>query len=131
MGIATGRFLLDTHVHAQRHAFKFKERGIKPSYSTLAEGMADVDVYDNSPRLLYDMERYGVDMCVLIPAFGMTDELNAEIVKIQNRPDVRQEWAGQGALPMVMTPDEFGRYLNDDVAKWERIVKISGAKADQ
>ena len=30
-----------------------------------------------------------------------------------------------------MTPDEFGRYLDADVVKWERIVKISGAKADQ
>jgi len=34
-------------------------------------------------------------------------------------------------LPMPMTPDEFSRYLNDDIVKWERIVKISGAKADQ
>jgi tripartite-type tricarboxylate transporter receptor subunit TctC len=61
----------------------------------------------------------------------IVSRLNTEITKIQNRPDVRQEWAGQGALPMVMTQDEFGRYLNDDIVKWERIVKISGAKADQ
>ena len=32
---------------------------------------------------------------------------------------------------MVMTPEEFARYLGDDIAKWERIVKISGAKPDQ
>jgi hypothetical protein len=32
---------------------------------------------------------------------------------------------------MPMTPDEFGRYLDADVVKWERIVKISGAKPDQ
>ncbi len=57
--------------------------------------------------------------------------LNAEITKIQNRAEVRQEWEGQGALPMPMTPDEFSRHLNDDIVKWERIVKISGAKADQ
>jgi len=57
--------------------------------------------------------------------------LNTEIAKIQNRPEVRQEWAAQGALPMAMTPEEFGRYLNDDIVKWERIVRISGAKADQ
>ena len=85
MGIARGRFIIDTHVHAQRHAFKFKERGIKPDWKTLAEGMPDVGVYDNTPRLLYDMERYGVDMCVIMPAFGMTDELNTEIIKA--RPD--------------------------------------------
>ena len=81
MGIAKGRFIIDTHVHAQRHAFKFKKRGIKPGFRALAEGMPDVEVYDNTPRLLYDMEVYGVAMCVIIAAFGMTDELNAEIIK--------------------------------------------------
>jgi len=62
---------------------------------------------------------------------AIVGRLNAEIAKIQSRADVRQEWAAQGALPMVMTPEAFGRYLNDDIVKWERIVKISGAKADQ
>jgi tripartite-type tricarboxylate transporter receptor subunit TctC len=57
--------------------------------------------------------------------------LNAEITKIVNRPEVRAEWAKQGASAMVMTPEEFGRYLNEDIGKWERIVKISGAKPDQ
>jgi predicted TIM-barrel fold metal-dependent hydrolase len=81
MGIIRGIFVIDTHVHAQRHAFKFKEHGVKPDYRTLAKGMPLAEVYDNSDRLLYHMERYGVDMCVIQPAFGMTNELNAEIVK--------------------------------------------------
>jgi tripartite-type tricarboxylate transporter receptor subunit TctC len=58
-------------------------------------------------------------------------KLNAEIAKIVNRPEVRAEWAKQGAVPMAMTPEEFARYTADDIAKWERIVKISGAKPDQ
>jgi tripartite-type tricarboxylate transporter receptor subunit TctC len=58
-------------------------------------------------------------------------KLNAEITKIVSRPEVRAEWAKQGAVPMAMTPDEFARYTADDIAKWERIVKISGAKPDQ
>ncbi len=62
---------------------------------------------------------------------AIVNRLNAEIAKIQNRADVRQEWASQGAAPMVMTPEEFGRYLDEDIVKWERIVKISGAKPDQ
>ena len=57
--------------------------------------------------------------------------LNAEIARIVGKPDVRDEWAKQGAVAMTMNPDEFGRYLNDDIIKWERIVKISGAKVDQ
>jgi len=58
-------------------------------------------------------------------------KLNAEITKIVNRPEVRADWAKQGAVPMSMTPEEFARYTADDIAKWERIVKISGAKPDQ
>ena len=61
----------------------------------------------------------------------IVNRLNTEIAKIQNRPEVRQEWLGQGAVPMVMTPEEFGRYLDEDIVKWARIVKISGAKPDQ
>jgi len=32
---------------------------------------------------------------------------------------------------MTMTPEEFGKYIEADIVKWERIVKISGAKPDQ
>jgi tripartite-type tricarboxylate transporter receptor subunit TctC len=61
----------------------------------------------------------------------IVNRLNAEITKIVNRPEVQQEWLKQGAVPMAMTPDEFGRFLAEDIIKWERIVKISGAKPDQ
>ena len=58
------------------------------------------------------------------------DRLNAEIIKIVSRPEVRKTWNEQGAEPMSMTPGEFEKYLNDDIAKWAKVVKASGAKAD-
>jgi tripartite-type tricarboxylate transporter receptor subunit TctC len=62
---------------------------------------------------------------------AIVNRLNGEIRKIVSRPDVRDEWAKQGAVAMLMTPEEFSRYVADDVVKWERVVKISGAKPDQ
>ncbi len=58
------------------------------------------------------------------------DRLNAEIVKIISRPDVKKAWNEQGAEPLSMTPGEFEKYVNDDIAKWAKVVKVSGAKAD-
>lgn len=58
-------------------------------------------------------------------------KLNAEIGRVVSRADVKAEWAKQGATPMVMSIPEFTQYLRDDIEKWARIVKISGAKADQ
>jgi tripartite-type tricarboxylate transporter receptor subunit TctC len=62
---------------------------------------------------------------------GIIRRLNAEITGIVGRSEVRDEWARQGAVAMKMNPEEFGRYIVDDVAKWEKIVRISGAKPDQ
>ncbi len=59
----------------------------------------------------------------------IVDKLNAEIVKIMNRPDVKEAWAKQGAVPMSMSPAEFDKYLRADIEKWAQVVKVSGAKA--
>jgi tripartite-type tricarboxylate transporter receptor subunit TctC len=62
---------------------------------------------------------------------AIVSRLNAAITRIVSRPDLRHAWSLEGAVAMSMTPDEFGRYLADDVVKWERVVRISGAKPDQ
>jgi tripartite-type tricarboxylate transporter receptor subunit TctC len=59
------------------------------------------------------------------------DRLNAEITRAVNAPELKKSWADQGAVPMTMTPEEFGRFMRDDIEKWARIVKVSGAKPDQ
>jgi tripartite-type tricarboxylate transporter receptor subunit TctC len=58
-------------------------------------------------------------------------QANRGTSRIESRPDVRADCEKQGAIPMVMTPEAFGRYLADDIVKWERIVKVSGVKPDQ
>lgn len=59
----------------------------------------------------------------------IVDKLNAEIVKVINRPDVKEAWAKQGAVPMVMSPSEFDAFLRKDVEKWADVVKKTGASA--
>ena len=58
----------------------------------------------------------------------VVDKLNAEIGKILKRPDVEQMWTKQGAVPMIMSPGEFEKYLRDDIEKWAKVVRASGAK---
>jgi len=60
----------------------------------------------------------------------IVNKLNAEIGKITANPEVRRAWTAQGTTAMTMGVDEFTRYMNDDITKWARIVKFSGAKAE-
>ncbi|MDO9279005.1 MAG: tripartite tricarboxylate transporter substrate binding protein [Polaromonas sp.] len=56
--------------------------------------------------------------------------LNAEVVKILKMPSVREQLAGQGAEPVGDTPEEFGRFTRAEIAKWAKIIKVSGAKIE-
>jgi len=62
---------------------------------------------------------------------AVVDRLNAEIRKIVESPEMKGAWEKQGAVAMAMSPDEFGRFMREDIEKWARVVKISGAKADR
>ena len=61
----------------------------------------------------------------------IVDRLNAEITKATAAPELREAWAKQGAAAMAMNPEEFARFMREDIEKWARIVRISGAKPDQ
>jgi tripartite-type tricarboxylate transporter receptor subunit TctC len=61
---------------------------------------------------------------------AVVNKLNAEIAKITGNAEVRKAWAAQGTTAMTMGVDEFTRYMNEDITKWARIVKISGAKVE-
>ena len=37
---------------------------------------------------------------------------------------------GQGAVPLVMTPEVFDKYPRNDMTKWSRLIQSSGIKAD-
>ena len=63
------------------------------------------------------------------PAIVQT--INTAVGKIAGSAEAERAWRVQGATPMVMSVADFTRYLNQDIAKWARIVKISGAKVDR
>jgi tripartite-type tricarboxylate transporter receptor subunit TctC len=62
---------------------------------------------------------------------AVVDKLNAEIRRIVATAEIKAAWDKQGAVAMSMTPEEFGRFMREDIEKWSRIVKISGAKPDR
>ena len=56
--------------------------------------------------------------------------LNAEIVKVLALPEVRNPFAIQGIEVIGGTPDKFASYIRDEIAKWAKVIRLSGAKAD-
>ena len=61
---------------------------------------------------------------------AIVQALNTQIGKITEQAEVRAAWAKAGAVPLTMSTAAFTRYIQDDIVKWAKIVKYSGAKAD-
>jgi tripartite-type tricarboxylate transporter receptor subunit TctC len=53
----------------------------------------------------------------------IVDKINKAVVAIMNTQDFKDKLAVHAAEPQPQTPEEFGRYINADVAKWDALVK--------
>ena len=58
-------------------------------------------------------------------------KLNAEANRVLGMQDVKERMAGAGIDAAVPnTPEDFAKFIRDELAKWGPVVKMSGAKAD-
>ncbi len=58
------------------------------------------------------------------------DRLHGALVKTLQSPDVRDRLIAEGADPIGNTPEEFGAFMIAETAKWAKVVKVSGMKAE-
>ncbi len=57
-------------------------------------------------------------------------KVHDEVVRISKLPDVRERFEGLGMELVGDTPREFAQYIRSELAKYERVVKQSGARAE-
>ena len=57
-------------------------------------------------------------------------QLNAEIAKALESKDVQERLAAVGCEPFKSTPEQFAALVRDDLPRWAKIVKASGATID-
>lgn len=58
------------------------------------------------------------------------EKLNAVMVKAQDNPEVKEAFAGLGAVGEKTTPEEFGAFIKSEIESWAPVVKASGAQVD-
>ncbi len=60
----------------------------------------------------------------------IVDLLNQKIAKVVNDPAVKAQWAKNGLDGLTMTPAGFTQFLNQDIAKWQKIVESAHITPD-
>ena len=60
----------------------------------------------------------------------IVDKLNTEINKILSLPHIREVWRAQGATPVIMTPSEFGGFVQSEIERWAKIIRANGISGE-
>ena len=54
---------------------------------------------------------------------GIVTKLNSEVARVMKLPELREQYATLGVDPVSMSPEEFAKFVRDDIATNQRIVK--------
>jgi tripartite-type tricarboxylate transporter receptor subunit TctC len=107
-----------------------KVRAIATSGKTRSSIMPNVPTLNEAGVPGYDAVIWLGMMAPTGTPKAVIDTLNADIQKVVSATDVKDAWAKQGAVPMRMSPEEFGKFIEQDIQKWAKVVKFSGAQVD-
>lgn len=61
---------------------------------------------------------------------AIVDKMAAEMKRILDLPDVKEKLFEIGAVASPMTPEDFGKFIDGERAKWADVVKAAGVKMD-
>ena len=57
-------------------------------------------------------------------------KLSTAVAKSLHTTEMKERLAGQGAVAVGNTPEQYGEFVKTEIAKWAKVVKASGAKID-
>jgi tripartite-type tricarboxylate transporter receptor subunit TctC len=124
------QLMFDSMPSAMPHVKSGKIRALAVTTAKRSPTVPDLPTVAESGVPGFDISTwYGVWAPAGTPK-DIVNKIAAEMAKALKQPAVRERLAALGAEPAADTPEEFAAYCQSELAKWSKIVRESGAKAD-
>lgn len=111
----------------QINAGKMKAIGV--SISQRSSALPDVPtIHQAGLPGYYAASWYGLLLPTAVPK-STIEALSREIAVIMRTPDIREKMLNQGFEPVGNNPDEFTKFIREELPRWDKVVKNAGIKA--
>jgi tripartite-type tricarboxylate transporter receptor subunit TctC len=122
--------MFDTTVSAIPHVKAGRTRALAVTTKNRSRLLPDLPSLHEAGIKGYDLYGWGGMVGPAGMPADIAAKLNAEITQALRQPDVAEKLAALGSEPGSMTSAEFGRFIQDEAAKWKKLVVSTGAKLD-
>jgi len=115
---------------AMPHIRSGRARALAVTGRVRSEQIKDVPTLDESGFKGFDaMQWYGTVGPAGL-AIDIVKRLNETQVAVLNDPDLRAKLSVEAVEPTPMTPEQFGQYMRDDIARWTALAKARKIQLD-
>jgi tripartite-type tricarboxylate transporter receptor subunit TctC len=106
-----------------------KMRALGVSISKRSSALPNVPTVAESLPGYYAASWYGLLLPAGVPG-PVVDALSKEIVTAMEVPVIRDGMLKQGFEPVGNKPDEFKKFIGEEIPRWEKVVKNAGIKPE-
>ncbi len=132
LGLLAGQtdFMFDNLASATGQIKAGKLRALAVTTAQRANAMPDVPTMAEAGLAGFDVSTwFGVFAPAGTPP-ALVARLNSAFTAALNSPEMRERLARMGAVPAPGTPEQFSELLRSELAKYQKVVKFSGARVD-
>ena len=132
LGLLAGQtdFMFDNLASALTQVKAGKLRAFAVTTLRRAEAMPEVPTMAESGLPGFDVSTwFGIFAPAGTPP-AVVERLNKEFTAALRSPEMRERLARMGAEPAPVSPGEFQQFVRSELAKYEKVVKFSGARVD-
>jgi len=104
-------------------------RALAVTTATRSEALPDLPIVADFVPGYEASSWYGIGATRDTPT-KIIDKLNKEINAALADPKIRARLADMGSTVLPGSPADFGKFIVEEIEKWGKVVKFSGAKAE-
>jgi len=132
IGVIAGHvsIMTPTILAALSHVRSGRVRALGVTSAKRASGAPDIPTIAEAGVPGYDATNwFGISAPAGVPR-EIVDLIYSNIARALQQQEIKARFSANGAEPVGSTPDEFGAYVRSETAKWGRVVKNAGIRAE-